>query len=213
MGLEPEKQAVRKRRAVLEAASSVFLNKGYDSTTMDDVAAKAGVSKATVYKHFADKERLFAEIVGATTGQVDALVTMLTAKLADTRDLDRDLADLARHFRTALMQPRLLQLRRLVIANADRFPEVSRAWYEQGFGRVLAALATCFQRLADHGLLRLDDPRLAANHFVGLLLWIPINQAMFTGRHHASTDAEIDRHVRAAIRAFLDGYGGRRRKA
>src|SRR5215510_11408124 len=165
MGLEPEKQSVRKRRTILEAASSVFLKKGYDSTTMDDVAAKAGVSKATVYKHFSDKERLFAEIVGATTDEVDTLVTMLTAKLADTRNLDKDLTDLARHFRTALMQPRLLQLRRLVIANADRFPEVSRAWYEQGFGRVLAALATCFQRLADDGLLHLDDPRLAANHF------------------------------------------------
>ena len=213
MGLDLDKQSVRKRRAVMEAASSVFLDKGYDNATMDDVAATAGVSKATVYKHFGDKKELFAAIVGATTNQVDSLVAELTAKLADTRDVESDLADLARQFLATLMQPRLLQLRRLVIANADRFPDMARTWYEQGFERVLAALATCFRRLADDGVLTMDDPLLAANHFVGLLLWIPINRAMFAGRVYAKTEAEIDSHVRAAVRAFLDGYGGRRRSS
>ena len=210
MALEVEKQSVRKRRVVIEAATGVFLDKGYDSTTMDDVAARAGVSKATVYKHFVDKEQLFATIVAATTNQVDSLVTELAAKLANTRDVELDLADLARQFLATLMQPRVLQLRRLVIANADRFPDVARMWYAQGFERVLAALATCFEGLADDGKLNMDDPLLAANHFAGLLLWIPINRAMFAGRVHVKAEADVDRHVRAAVRAFLDGYGGRR---
>jgi AefR-like transcriptional repressor, C-terminal domain len=79
-------------------------------------------------------------------------------------------------------------------------------WYELGFERVLATLASCFQRLAQHQLLRLDDPLLAANHFVGLLLWIPLNQAMFSGEHHASK-ADLERYARAAAHAFLGGYG------
>jgi AefR-like transcriptional repressor, C-terminal domain len=61
------------------------------------------------------------------------------------------------------------------------FPDVGRSWYEEGLERVLATLSTTFQSLADGKLLHVGDPLLAANHFVGLLLWIPINRAMFTG--------------------------------
>jgi TetR/AcrR family transcriptional repressor of mexJK operon len=92
------------------------------------------------------------------------------------------------------------------MANADRFPDVGRSWYEQGFERVLATLAISFQGLAERKLLHVDDPLLAANHFVGLLLWIPINKAMFTGDHRSSPD-ELERFAVAAVHAFLAGYG------
>jgi TetR/AcrR family transcriptional repressor of mexJK operon len=191
---------------LLVAATALFLEKGYDGTSMDDVAAKANVSKPTVYKYFSDKEQLFAEIVRATTNEIDNLVRLVVETMAGHADIDIGLTVLARRFITALMRPRVLRLRRLVIANADRFPDVGRRWYEQGFERVLATLAASFQSLADRELLRVDDPLLAANHFVGLLLWIPVNKAMFTGDHHASPD-ELDRYALAAVRTFLTGYG------
>ncbi|MFE1751896.1 TetR/AcrR family transcriptional regulator C-terminal domain-containing protein [Streptomyces anandii] len=77
------------------------------------------------------------------------------------------------------------------IANA--FPDLGANWYEQGFQRVLATLADTFHRLADRGPLRIDDLLLAANQFSGLLLWIPVNKAMFHGspithRHHPLFD-------------------------
>jgi len=200
---------VRKRRTILEAATTVFLDKGYDGTSMDDVARLAAVSKPTIYRYFPDKKRLFAAIVITTTDQVNGLVRLVVETLPDDGDLERDLAELARRFLAALMKPQVLRLRRLVIANAERFPEVSRSWYEQGFGRVLATLAACFQRLADRKLLSLDDPMLSASHFVGLLLWIPLNQAMFTGRRGATSKADLERYARAAVRAFLAGYGRR----
>jgi len=100
-----------------------------------------------------------------------------------------------------------------VIANADRFPDVGRTWYEKGFGRVLATLATCFDRLAEHQLLHLDDPLLAANHFVGMLLWIPVNQAMFTGNARHRTKAELEHYADAAVRAFLSAYGAKSQSA
>jgi TetR/AcrR family transcriptional repressor of mexJK operon len=100
-------------------------------------------------------------------------------------------------------------VRRLVIANADRFPELGRAWYQRGFERVLVTLAGCFQRLADRGLLQLDDPLLAAHHFVGQLLWIPMNQVMFTGDNLLETEDDVRRYAHAAVRAFLAGYGPR----
>jgi TetR/AcrR family transcriptional regulator, mexJK operon transcriptional repressor len=212
MEANSESRSGRKRKAMLLAATELFLDKGYDGTSMDDVAAKAAVSKPTVYKYFSDKERLFAEIVLATTSEIDDLVRLVSETMVGSKNLESGLIVLARRFVTALMQPDVLRLRRLVIANADRFPDVGRSWYEQGFERVLATLAARFQGLADRKLLRVDDPLLAGNHFVGLLLWIPVNKAMFTGDHHSSPD-ELEHFVVAAVHAFLAGYGSTNRSA
>ncbi|MEU0627308.1 TetR/AcrR family transcriptional regulator C-terminal domain-containing protein [Streptomyces sp. NPDC005989] len=65
--------------------------------------------------------------------------------------------------------------------------------------------AATFQRLAEEGLLRIDDALLAANHFSGLLLWIPVNKAMFTGRSQ-HTEADLDRYAAAGTRVFLAAY-------
>jgi TetR/AcrR family transcriptional repressor of mexJK operon len=203
-----QRRSASKRKAILEAAADAFLTNGYDGTSMDDVATRAAVSKPTVYKYFADKERLFAAIVLATTDQVVALVRLIGETLAETDELEQVLTRLARRLITTLMEPRMVRLRRLIIANAERFPDVGRAWYENGFERVLAALAGSFRELAQRGLLDLEDPLVAADHFVGLLLWIPLNQAMFTGRTSPSR-RELDTYARAAVGAFLDGYGVR----
>ena len=200
-------RSARKRKLILDAATQAFLSRGYDGTSMDDVAALAAVSKPTVYKHFADKERLFYEIVLNTADPMSELVGLLADASADIDDLESHLRAFARQFIGALMQPDVLRLRRLVIANAERFPEMGRAWYEHGFERALAALAGQFQRLTEQQLLAADDPGMAANHFVGLLLWIPINRVMFTGATDGTSDAELTHFADAAVRVFLRAYG------
>ncbi|MFD7619338.1 TetR/AcrR family transcriptional regulator [Streptomyces sp. NPDC059802] len=198
-------RSARKRQAIMEAATRVFMEKGYSGTSMDDIAKLAVVSKQTVYKHFSDKEKLFAEIVLATTDRIDGVIDLVADIPSDADALDENLTRLARQFLTTLTQAQVLQLRRLVIANADAFPELGAAWYEQGFERVLVTLAATFQRLAEDGLLRIDEPLLAANHFSGLLLWIPVNKAMFHGGPQ-HTQAELDRYATAGVRAFLAAY-------
>ncbi|KAK1181154.1 TetR/AcrR family transcriptional regulator [Streptomyces sp. NBS 14/10] len=198
-------RSARKREAIMDAATAVFMEKGYSGTSMDDIARLAAVSKQTVYKHFADKEKLFAEIILATSGRIDGMIDLVAGIPADPEALEDNLHRLARQFLAALTQPQVLQLRRLIIANADTFPDLGTAWYEQGFERVLATLAATFQRLADEGLLRVDEPLLAANHFSGLLLWIPVNKAMFTGGPQ-HTEAELDHYAAAGVRAFLAAY-------
>lgn len=198
-------RSARKHQAIMEAATAVFMANGYAGTSMDDIARLAAVSKQTVYKHFADKEKLFAEIVLATTDRIEAMIDLVADVPADADSLEENLLRLARHFLITLTQPQVLQLRRLIIANADTFPDLGAAWYEQGFGRVLATLAESFHRLADQGLLRIDDPFLAANHFSSLLLWIPVNKAMFHGSPQ-HTQPELDHYADAGVRAFLAAY-------
>jgi TetR/AcrR family transcriptional regulator, mexJK operon transcriptional repressor len=202
-------RSARKRKLILDAATQAFLSHGYDGTSMDDVAMLAAVSKPTVYKHFADKERLFYEIVLATTDPMSELVGLVDTAFSAARDLERDLSAFARELLRALMQPDVLRLRRLVIANAERFPEMGRAWYEHGFERVLAALASQLERLTEQRALAADDAHMAANHFVGLLLWIPINKVMFTGAFDGQSESELQYYADEAVRAFLRAYARR----
>src|SRR5215217_6698753 len=88
-------RSTRKRRAILEAATTAFLRNGYRGTSMDEIAALAGVSKQTVYKHFADKERLFAEIVISTVDEVAGPIHDEVLRLEDSGDVEADLRGLA----------------------------------------------------------------------------------------------------------------------
>jgi TetR/AcrR family transcriptional regulator, mexJK operon transcriptional repressor len=205
-GAEDERRSARKRRAILEAATTVFLRNGYLGTSMDEIAALAGVSKQTVYKHFADKERLFSEIVTATVDEIADPNYDEVLNLRDTGDVERDLRDFARRQLRAVMEPRLLQLRRLVIGEAGRFPQLGRLFYERGPGRTIDALATMFERLASRGALDLDDPRIAAAHFNWLVMSIPLNQAMLLGEDEPATPAQLRRYADAGARAFLAAY-------
>jgi TetR/AcrR family transcriptional repressor of mexJK operon len=203
----PERRADRRHREIREAAIGVFLASGYDGATMEEIAVRAGVSKQTVYKHFTDKQNLFADIVLSTTDDMDALVGLISDRLSETADPAKDLEHLAETFLGALMAPRVLRLRRLVISSADRFPEIATAWYENGFERALGALATSFRALSDRQLLAVDDPAIAAEHFVGMLFWIPVNKAMFTGDDDYAATHELAPVARSAARAFMNAYG------
>ena len=202
----PEGRSARKRRAIVEAAESLFLRNGYQGTSMDEIAALAAVSKQTVYKNFADKECLFTEVILGTTRRVDEGFNARLMALPDTDDLEQDLLDLARRHATSVLRPEVMRLRRIVIGEADRFPDLGRAYWERGPGRVLAALASCFERLAERGLLRIADPALAAAHFAYLVLAAPLDEAMFGGNGGPSADADLYAQADQGVRVFLAAY-------
>jgi TetR/AcrR family transcriptional regulator, mexJK operon transcriptional repressor len=201
-----EHRSARKRRAIFEAATTVFLSNGYLGTSMDEIAALAHVSKQTVYKHFGDKERLFSAIVVATVDEVADPNTDEVLKLGDTDDVARDLRRFARRQLRAVMDPRLLQLRRLVIGESGRFPQLGRLFNERGPGRTIDALATVFERLSSRGALELNDPRLAAAQFNWLVMSIPLNQAMLLGQDQPATPAQLNRYADAGVRTFLAAH-------
>ena len=204
---EKETTSAGKRRAILEAATAAFLRNGYRGTSMDEIAADARVSKQTVYKHFSDKERLFAEIVTATVHEAGDTVEEGVRDLQASGDVEADLRELARRQLHFVMQPRIMQLRRLVIGEANRFPELGRTFYEQGPRRTIGALATAFSRLVERGQLQLEDPRLAATQFNWLIMSEPLNQSMLLGDDHTPDPGELDAWADAAVRLFLAAHG------
>jgi AcrR family transcriptional regulator len=206
-----DERSTRKRSAIVDAATGAFLRHGYRGTSVDEIAATAGVSKQTVYKHFANKERLFAEVVTATVSEASDPVYAEVVDLQDSGDLEADLRDLARRQLGAVMKPRLVQLRRLVVAEAGRFPELGRTFYEQGPGRTIDALAATFERLAARGLLAVDDPLLAATQFNWLIMSAPMNAAMLLGHEDPPEPAELDRWADTGVRTFLAAFGVRDR--
>jgi TetR/AcrR family transcriptional repressor of mexJK operon len=196
-------RSTRKRLAILEAGRAVFMRGGYGGASMDEIAAVAKVSKQTVYKHFADKENLFTEII---TGDMEERSQELMQALLDSEEAEGDLRQLARRHMAIIVRPEVMRMRRMVIGEADRFPELARAWAQSGIGRGLANLAERFVGLARLGLLRVEDPLLAAQHFNWLILSIPLNIAMFDPDAEFTPD-ELQHYADEGIRVFLAAYG------
>ena len=142
-----------------------------------------------------------------TVAEVMDPIAERVAGLRDSTDLAAGLQDLARALLAQVIQPRVMQLRRLVISEANRFPELGRLFYDGGPGRTIDALAATFESLAARGTLRLQDPRLAAEHFNWLVMSIPLNRVMLCGDAELPAQADLDRYADAGARAFLAAYG------
>ena len=203
---EGPSRSARKRAAILEAARQVFLAEGFVGTSMDQVAATAAVSKQTVYKHFSDKEALFREVVmevvRAREGGIAA--DFLSA---GEGSVGEQLRPFARSFLRGVMQPDVLKLRRLVIGEVGRFPELGKAFYDLGPRRATGQLARALRRAAAQQGLSLEDADLAAEHLLWLILSIPLNQAMLLGDEARFTEAALDRYANEGVAAFLRAYG------
>ena len=201
----PSREA-RKRAAILDAAQQVFYANGFVGASMDEVAATASVSKQTVYKHFGDKQALFREVV---TNVVRVRDGGIAADFLSSGEgsMGQRLRSFARSFLRGVMQPNVLKLRRLVIAEAGRFPELGQSFYDLGPGRAAEQLAAALREAAARYALSLEDPELAAEHLLSLILSTPLNQAMLLGDEHSFTDAALDRYADEGVTAFLRAYG------
>ncbi|RJF87356.1 TetR/AcrR family transcriptional regulator [Oleomonas cavernae] len=199
----------RKRQAILGAATDLFLQHGYLGTQMDEVAARAAVSKQTVYKQFVGKEALFVEIVSSMTRVAGDKVQREISELGERDDPGKELLAYAERQLTVVLTPRLMQLRRLVIGEASRFPALGKALHEGGPARAIAGLASAFARWSARGLLRVDDAPRAAAQFNWLVMGEPVNRAMLLGDAAIPGPAALRRQAADGVRVFLAAYGTR----
>lgn len=181
-----ERRSQHKRQAVLDGARREFLQHGYAATSMDRVAAAAGVSKATVYGHFADKQALFRALTEAMVGERLSELFGASAQQALPAEPAAALRELAaRCLECRHSQPQFLDFLRLVIAESERFPELAKTFLAQleltGVGRVTAL----FEAIAGAA-----EAELRARLFMGALVHLILMQDLLHGREVAPVDRE-----------------------
>jgi TetR/AcrR family transcriptional repressor of mexJK operon len=190
-----------KHDLILDAAKRVFLRAGY-SASMDLVAAEAGVSKQTVYNHFASKEGLFRAIVDDLASE---LLDVLVERVSTRDDPACTLEALARRFLKLLLMPSSLALHRMLVAEAPRFPDLAHEIYIGGAERAVEELATYLEAQSRRGTLAVDNPPLAAEQFFGALRGNLQLRALLNPRD-MPRETEIERALEHAVRGFLSAH-------
>jgi TetR/AcrR family transcriptional repressor of mexJK operon len=198
----PEAERGLKSQAVLAAAKKLFMERGYAATSMDDIARRAKVGKATVYEHFQNKEELFAAVVNRECRGHAALVEALNAGDGDLR---ARLVRFARVFLDVLIRPEMIAIYRTVIAETVRAPQLGTAFYEGGPLRVRGALVPVLTEAARRGEIALDDPERAAVDLISLVRADLHLRALFAVPTLPGL-VEKDELARAAVDRFLKAY-------
>lgn len=206
VGKRAESRAERTRGAIISAAADQFLDKGFLGASMDEIAEAAHVSKQTVYAHFSSKEALFLAMVQGLTGAAGDEFQDRLADPTGGQPVEAFLFDFAVLQLTIVMTPRLMQLRRTVIGEVGRFPQLGRALHEKGPTRSIERLEHAFAVYGEKGDLAIDNPRRAAFFFNWLIMGGPVNDVMLLGNGAILDKAAIVSHAREAVRIFLAAY-------
>ena len=191
-----------KRTAVLEAAMALFPSRGYDGVSMDAIAQAAGVSKLTVYSHFADKEALFA-----------AAVTECCAQLLPHRLFVPDpglpvaeaLFQIARPCVDLMMDERAVSLHRVMISQAGQDQRLTEIFFSAGPRAILLEMESFLHEAGQSGYLRVADPARASEHFICLLKGL-VHMRVLVGLCAPPTSEQRDAHVREVVGVFLRAF-------
>lgn len=194
---------VAKRGQILSGARRVFAELGYERATVDLIAARAGVSKATIYNHYADKDALF---VACATHEAEGLRAGLSACLDEpVGDVESVLQVIGEKVMSIFLSPGIVALNRHIIAEAPRFPEVAQNLFDRGYSVIRDAIAGHLERWGRAGALRVDDPRAAAVQFLALCQGDLLTRSRL-GILPADPGDELRATVTHAVRTFLRAY-------
>lgn len=209
-------RAQAKSKQIRSAAQTLFLERGFERTTTDAIAAAAPVSKETLYRYYPSKEDLLAECLqdliqkqSPTTGDIDA-------KLLESREALREaLLALAQRIVGALLQPDYLALARVVIAETPSFPHLGRLFQETVAAPVLHGVGNLLRGAHDAGVADVPDPEAAARLFVGALLTHTLLEGLLGGDPKPPMPAKaqiariVDVHMRAIEPRPISNEGGK----
>ncbi|HLZ64956.1 MAG TPA: TetR/AcrR family transcriptional regulator [Aliidongia sp.] len=189
---------------ILAAARHLFLEQGYDGTSMDGVAKRAGVSKATLYVHFENKQRLFAEVVAEARSGLHRSIAAITR--GEQADPEETLRLIGRQFLYFVTSPAVLTLFRAVIGETQRFPELGRAIFQAGSNDILDLITGSIAQATQRGVLTVPNPRMAAAQFIALTK-SDLHLRCLLEPSFVASEADIRRNVDAAVAMFMSHYG------
>jgi AcrR family transcriptional regulator len=192
-----------KRRSFVQAGATLFTDKGYSNVSVDAIAAEAGASKVTFYNYFDSKEALFEAVV--LEARYPALQRMV-AIAHDGPDLWQILFDTGMAFLRLKLNPDVIAIDRLVIAEAKRLPELARIYLASGPSQTLGAIQSLVEHLLERELLQSTEPlRTIGLHFMSLCeAGIYVRQIW--GLDPYPPEEQLTTSVKAAIAAFIGAY-------
>jgi AcrR family transcriptional regulator len=191
-----------KRRQIIEGARQVFLSRGFDAASMNEIARAAGVSKGTLYVYFQNKEQLFEALMGQQCRQQGERIFALNA--AD-HDVEGVLTRLGLGFVEFLCRPDRAPSIRTVIAISERMPELGREFYETGPAFGLAQLNAYLKAQVEAGVLAIEDCEVAAAQFIDSCVATMFKPILFNCGAGPSPE-RIAHVVRIAVQVFLRAY-------
>lgn len=200
--IDPGVRRGRKFEQVISGARKIFLRDGFEGASVDDIARAAGVSKATLYSYFPDKRLLFQEVTKAECRRQAERAIELGDPGAPPEEALYKAGCILLEFATSPVAQRIY---RICVAEAERFPELGRAYYESGPAVARDKLVQYLSGAVERDALRIDDIPLAAHQFIELCK-AEIFQKVVFGLQSKPSAAEIDRIVRAAVETFLARY-------
>ncbi len=196
----------RKFEQVLEGARTIFMRDGFDGANVDDIAAEAGVSKATLYSYFPDKRILFVEVARRECErQADEAEALIPHSAPPEEVLPLAARRIIGFFMTDFGRAAF----RICIAEAERFPELGQRFYESGPALIRERLATYLNGAVARGELAIDDIFLAADQFAELCK-ADIFPSICFGVKKTFSKADLDRVADGAVSMFLARYGVKR---
>jgi TetR/AcrR family transcriptional regulator, mexJK operon transcriptional repressor len=201
-GRPTREEAVKRDARLLDVATKLFMERGFDGTSIDAVAETAGVSKPTVYARYRDKRDLFAAVLRATIQRwLAPLSAAAEAAKVNPKNIETTLHDLSRHVLAHASTSEVVMLRRTLAAQAVQFPELAKFAHEEGWLRGVRAVAILLQQFADRGQIKIDDPAIAADLFLSLVLGKSERLD-----HGIATGPKLQEQRReAAVKLFLNG--------
>lgn len=191
---------------LLAIAREQFVSHGFRGTTMDAIAAGAHISKQTLYAAYPSKDQLYAAVVRDWVDQgYDALRPHALA-LLDSTSIRDGLHRLAHALQAGILSPPVLQMRTLVAAEADAFPDVASDYVTRSWDRNLALLAQTLHALTERNLLAIDHSEIAAEQFVWLVVGAPLNRLSLRGTSHGYPARRLQQIATEAVTTFLSRY-------
>lgn len=196
--------AEQKRTAIIEAATALFLESGYDGTSLARIAEEAKVSKATLFKQFPTKVKLFEAIV-TEYWRLDQ-----RPDLAPTPgDPAAGLRVLGHNYVALLTRPGMVALFRIVIAEAPRFPELGQTQFTLGKQPFFDSVRSYLQAEQEAGTVHVEDAELAATQFLGMIANFVFWPRMLLV-DWSPGDTAMSRAVEEAVLTVMARYGAPR---
>jgi TetR/AcrR family transcriptional repressor of mexJK operon len=191
--------AEQRRERIVRAAAPLFLKKGYDNVSIDEIIGVVGGSKATIYAWFGGKEGLFEAVVRQECRDV---VMAIHANPAGS--LDAQLTEIGQSFLAMVLSPPILEFHRLMVSMGRTFPATGRLFYETGPASAYNAVATWLARQQKDGRIVEEDPYRLAVLFLDMLIG-EHQLSWLTGMPRTARRDKIDATVRLAVKVFLRG--------